>query len=144
MKRIILPLLFLAIGLSSFAGEINKAILQSFHQQFGQPSEVVADEVDGMARISFKQNNERFAAYYSQEGELIVISKEINSDQLPLMMKQKLEKHLKDATVSECYQMESKGSISYVVVLQSARKTTTYRNDGTGWYQVTSKRKKQG
>jgi hypothetical protein len=142
MKRILLPLAFLFLGLSSFAGDINKTVWQSFHQQFGQPAEIIADEVNGLARISFKQNNDRYAAYYSREGELLVISKEISVDLLPLMMKQKLAKHLDGATVAECYQMESKGSISYVVVLESARKTATYRNDGTGWYQVTAKRKK--
>ncbi len=142
MKRIFLPLLLLFVGLTSFAGDINKAVWQSFHQQFGQPSEIIADEVEGMARISFKQNNERYAAYYSREGELLVISKEVSVELLPLLMKQKLEKHLNGGTVAECYQMESKGSISYVVVTETAKKTTTLRNDGTGWYQVTSKRKK--
>lgn len=90
MKKIFASLLIVAgTFFSSFAGtptnpEINQKVLISFENNFCGVADVQWSNGDDYSRADFKIHGQEVSAYFSQEGKLLNMTRQLSVSQLPL------------------------------------------------------------
>jgi hypothetical protein len=119
---------------STPAGFVNQKVLTQFEKQFSQASEVVWVKSETYYKANFKFNEQYISAYFSSFGELIGITKNIRSTQLPIKLQTGLKKLNKDKWITELYEFsESDGTFYYYVTLQNADEKVVLRSEGASW-----------
>src|SRR5450432_3865181 len=110
-KSILIWALLLMTGMSySFANKtdgINKNVSTSFERDFQNAREVKWDTKKAFLKASFILNGQVTFAYYSQNGDLMAITRNILSSQLPINQLMELNKNYKDYWISELFEMNA-------------------------------------
>jgi hypothetical protein len=106
MKRTIFTLaLSLILGTASFANNdesINQRAEQSFKKEFAQAKDVSWQKAGEMVKATFTLNERVLFAYYNESGDLIALTRNITTDQLPITLVTSLKKNYADYWVSVC------------------------------------------
>jgi hypothetical protein len=112
---------------------VNQKVLTRFEKQFSQASEVVWVKSDSYYKASFKFNEQYISAYFSAYGELIGITKNIRSTQLPIKLQTSLKKFYKDKWITELYEFSENDGTYYYVTVQNADEKVILRSEGADW-----------
>ncbi|HEU4470214.1 MAG TPA: hypothetical protein VFR58_03955 [Flavisolibacter sp.] len=125
MKRlaVILTLAFSLVGFSSFAnGEdlAPAAAVQSFKNSFKTATEVSWSATESFHKVSFFLNGQPVSAFYSAQGEMIAITRSINSLQLPIALQASLKKDYDAYWISDLFEMANEEGTSYFITLENA------------------------
>src|SRR5918997_1078380 len=95
-KSILMWAMMLTMGLSTtFANNeetINQRAVNSFKKEFSTAQDVKWESRKDFVKATFKLNDQVMFAYYSQTGELLVVSRNILSTQLPINLLSQLKK----------------------------------------------------
>src|SRR5882672_2777535 len=75
------------------------AVLSSFQQSFSNTANETWSTVKGLYRVDFTFENEKVAAFFNEEGNLIASSRNVTLLQIPLSLKSDLKKHFYDYEV---------------------------------------------
>ena len=108
MKNRILGLaLLLMVGFSNtfangFEGVSQKAI-QSFQKEFANAKEVKWESSKDFSKATFKMNEQVMFAYYSENGELLGVSRNIISSQLPINLLTELKKNYTQYWITDLF-----------------------------------------
>ena len=81
-------------------------------------------------------------AYYSEAGELIAVTRNIVSSQLPIALLTTLKKNYNSYWISDLFEISSNNDASYYVTLQSADQTVVLKSNGISGWEVYKKEKK--
>ncbi len=88
--------LLLILGINVFAGNINdpvnKAVQRAFSTDFSDAVNAYWTRANEAFKVSFTKNNTSYAAYYTEQGELLVTARIIFHEQLPLPVAKALSK----------------------------------------------------
>lgn len=79
--------------------DVNRAITGAFSQKFSKATEVSWKENQGLYFAYFKQFDKEYAAAYTEEGELVAISRPVALDALPLAVSDALYTQYKDHNI---------------------------------------------
>jgi hypothetical protein len=146
MKRTIFALaLSLVLGSASFANNdesINERAAQSFKKEFAQAKDVSWQKSGDMIRATFTLNERVLFAYYNQSGDLMAITRNITTDQLPIALQASLRKNYADYWVSDLFEMVSGGQTSYYVTLENADHKVVLKSEDFGSWATYRKEKK--
>jgi hypothetical protein len=112
---------------------VNQKVLTEFEKQFSNASEVAWVKSDSYYKASFKFNEQYISAYFSNYGELIGITKNIRSTQLPIRLQSGLKKFYKDRWISELYEFSETDGTYYYVTMQNADEKVILRSEGQHW-----------
>lgn len=146
-KKIALMLaLLLTVGISySFASpneEVNGDIKISFHKNF-RDAQIMGSEVhNNITKLTFSMNNVVFFAFYSENGDLLAVTRNILSSQLPVNLMVSLKNDYSGYWITELFEFNGDGQNNYYVSLESADSKLTLRStDNKNWevYGKTSK-----
>ncbi|HEX2534992.1 MAG TPA: hypothetical protein VHK69_14710 [Chitinophagaceae bacterium] len=108
---------------SAFAGEIkaNPEVLKSFEGAFGkQASEVSWSVSENLYKAHFALNGQYATAFYTPEGTLLAVSRNITSLQLPLPLQTTLKKDFSEYWISDLFEISNDSGIEYYVTLENA------------------------
>jgi len=147
MKNRILGLaLLLMVGFSNtfangFEGVSQKAI-QSFQKEFANAKEVKWESSKDFSKATFKMNEQVMFAYYSENGELLGVSRNIISSQLPINLLSELKKNYTQYWITDLFEMASSNETSYYVTLENADAVTVLKSAGSNGWEVYRKDKK--
>jgi len=129
MKRLLfVGALFISLSSLSFSANATPNIpeaLQSFFKTFRNAKNVNWTEVDDMLRIGFVIDGRHEFAYYSDD-ELVVIAKEIKTEELPASLRSELQLY-GDYTVAQVFELERNKSKEFCVMLESPTKHLTLK-----------------
>ena len=131
MKKALL-ILAISFGVvsASFANEsINARAEQSFKKEFAQAKDVKWQRSGDMAKATFTLNERVLFAYYSQEGELVAITRNITTDQLPITLLNSLKKNYSDFWITDLFEMVSGGQTSYYITVENADSKVVLKSD---------------
>ena len=146
MKQILIVAMSLMIGLSSFANNkeiVNETILNSFNKEFAGAKEVNWTSGKTFAKATFKLNDQVMFAYYSNQGELIAVTRNIVSEQLPLNLLADLRKNFQDHWISDLFELTSDNeTVYYYLTLESATQTVVLKSNGAQGWDVYKREKK--
>jgi hypothetical protein len=136
--------LALVISLSSFAkpvdstrGEINT----SFKKSFGNAQLLSTETHQAFTKLTFKMNDVIMFAFYSNSGELLAITRNITSSQLPMNLLMSLKSDYSAYWITELFEFKGDDVSCYYVSLESADAKVTLRSNGDSWEVYSSVRK---
>ena len=146
MKKTIFALAFsLILGSASFANNDesnNERASQSFKKEFAQAKDVSWQKSGDMFRATFTLNERVLFAYYSQSGDLMAITRNITSDQLPIALQTSLRKNYTEYWVSDLFEMVSGGQTSYYITVENAGHKVVLKSEDFGSWSTYRKEKK--
>ena len=103
------------------------------HRDFQQA--VVLDTKTGAdyTRFTFKLDGTVMSAYYSTNGELLAITRNITSAQLPMPLLMQVKSDYANFWISDLFELNANGESNYYITLENADKKITLRSDDSNW-----------
>ena len=127
--------LFLTVGIgSSFAtptSDGNELVVASFHKDFKRAEIMGMELKKDYTKVTFKLNNLVLYAFYSANGELIAVVRNIVSTQLPIQLLMDLKQNYSNYWITDLFEMSSDGETNYFITLENADGRITLRSNNT-------------
>jgi hypothetical protein len=147
MKRIFVltTALLLTIGVSSsFANGGHNANDNAnwLRKDFSQVELLDTKTGADYTRFTFKMSGIILTAFYSNQGELLAVTHNIPSTQLPLTLLMQVRHDFASYWISDLFELNSHGESNYYITLENADKTVTLRSSQNNW-EVFSKTNKE-
>jgi hypothetical protein len=97
MKKIIIMLAITISSLAVFAGEenVNSRVLNAFSREFSGAKDVKWTTNETYSKASFVYNGQYVYAFYQLDGELMAMTRNISSIDLPIKLQSGLKKDTK-------------------------------------------------
>lgn len=134
---LIMSLCSFAKPVDSTRGEINTAFKRTF-----QNARIMNTEVrKGFTRLTFKMNEVIMFAYYSDNGELLAVTRNIVSSQLPMGLLMSLKNDYSGYWITELFELSGDGLNSYYVSLENADSKIVLRSNGDSWEEYSNTKK---
>jgi len=138
-KKIITVIaLLLTVGSSSsFANpsdEINVFVKAALRKDF-QQAELVGSEVGkAYTKVTLKMNGSILFAFYSDNGELLAVTRNIKSNQLPIQLQLDLKKNYADYWISDLFELTGDDMNHYYVTVENGDTKVILRSaDNHNW-----------
>jgi hypothetical protein len=123
-KFIAIAALALTLGTTNiFAGpshEINGQVRTAFQKDFNKAELVDYTSSKDYTRLTLKVNDMIVFAYYSENGDLLAVTRNIKSTQLPLPLLLDLKKNYSNYWITDLFEMSSASQSSYYMTLENA------------------------
>jgi hypothetical protein len=133
--------LFLTLGVSSsFAAtttsnttttsnnDENQVILASFRKDFRTAELMGIETKKEYTKVTFKLNNLVLFAFYSENGDLIAVVRNILSSQLPIQLLMDLKQNHSNCWITDLFEIDSNGQTNYYVTLENGDSQVTLRS----------------
>ena len=138
MKKSILAFaLFVITGIStSFAStkdDVNVTVTNSFKKDFAAAKEVKWETGRFFIKASFQLNNHVLYAYYNASGELLAVTRNIVSSQLPITQLVALNKNYRAYWITDLFELNADGQTTYYITLENADSKTVLKSTTYGW-----------
>ena len=145
MKQSIIVALLLTIFTSySFAkptDEVNASIKTSFQQEFQNANLLSTEVFQSFTKLTFKMNDAVLSAFYTENGELMAVTRNILSTHLPLNLLTSLKKRYSEYWVTDLFEINRDGQSNYYVSVENADTKMTLRSSGDNWQLYSSTKK---
>jgi hypothetical protein len=147
MKKKILLGAFLSIFICSisFAASrdtgISERIKASFQEEFANAEDVRWEDCNQYAKASFKLEDQELSAYFNPEGDLVAITRNIISDQLPFHLLSILKKEYAGYWITDLFEVYVHDETNYYVTIQDANREKVLKSSGEDWELYHTKRR---
>ena len=144
MTRIITFAAALLLTLSSFAksaDSISGDIRTSFKRTFRNAQLMSTETRETFTKLTFKTNGVIMFAFYSRSGDLLAVTRNIVSSQLPLNLLLSLKSDYSAYWITELFEFTSNDDSCYYISLESADAKVTLRSTGDSWEVYSSVKK---
>jgi hypothetical protein len=138
MKKSILIWAVLLISATSFSfantnDDSNTNVKSSFKKDFENAKEVKWENRNNFIKATFKLGDKIICAYYSKEGDLVAMTRNILSSDLPITKQISLAKDYKGYWITDLFEISSNDETAYYVTLENADSKLILKSDGEGW-----------
>jgi hypothetical protein len=145
-SKILLWTLMLMISFStSFAGTItgvDERIANNFKKDFATAEDVQWEKGNSFVKATFKMSGQVMFAYYAEEGNLLAVSRNITSTQLPIGLLTEMKKNYRGYWISDLFEIAMNNETAYYITLQNGDQTLVMKsNGGTNWDMFKKERK---
>jgi hypothetical protein len=156
-KFAIMAALFLTLGIgSSFAASTdsgkstspagnNDVIIAVFHKEFRTADVLQVEQKKEYTKVTFRMSGVVMFAYYSEDGDLMAVVRNILSTQLPIRLLMDLKQHHSDCWITDLFELDHNGQTVYFASLENSDFKLTLRSaDNSNWetYQKENKETK--
>lgn len=147
MKKMMLVwALMLTVGIGSsfahFAETVSQEVINAFKKDFSGAQDVTWESGKTFAKATFTMNDQVMFAYYSKEGELQAVTRNIISAQLPINLLADLKKSYGQYWITDLFEMAANNSTSYYITLQNGDQNMILKSNGAAGWEVFKKEKK--
>jgi hypothetical protein len=146
MKKIFVSMLLLltisSLGFGNKGDGMNSKVTNSFKKDFAHASELKWENGKAFVKITFRLNEEIMFAYYSQNGDLMAVSRNILSSNLPLAQLIKLKSNYTHYWISDLFEIDADLETSYYITLEDAESRLILKSDPTNGWEVYKKETK--
>jgi len=128
--------LLLTLSVStSFAANTtdNGGVTASFRKDFKQAEVLSTDPGKDYTKITFKINGAILCAFYSEHGELLAVTHNIRSSDLPINLFMQIKRDYADCWITDCFEFDTNGSTSYFITLENSDTKLTLHSNGADW-----------
>jgi len=139
MKKVIAGLVLGAVLLvnSAFANSnenVNERVKAAFKQEFVQAKEVSWQKTDNYFKAEFKMNDDILTAYFSEEGELMGVLRNLTSTELPINLQTSLKKEYGGYWITDLFEFARKDANGYFITIENSDQVITLQSsDGSNW-----------
>ena len=144
-KRILVWALLLMFGISSsFANNeegVSARVKASFRKEFANATDVKWENSKDFVKATFNLNDQVIFAFYGESGELMAVSRNITSTQLPISLLSDLKRAYSNFWVTDLFEIALNEETNYYVTIENADKVVVLKSGGVGWtvYKKTKK-----
>ena len=128
----------------SFANPTNNTNGESktsFRQDFKNAQLMSTEEHTNFTKLTFTTNGVIMSAFYSPTGELLAVTRNIVSSQLPVNLLTSLKKHHSNTWITDLFEISGDNQDCYYITLENADSKVTLRSNGDRWeFYSTSKK----
>jgi hypothetical protein len=148
MKKLIAGLVLGSVLLvnTAFAANtdnVNEKVAAAFKHEFVQAKEVSWSKSDNGYRAIFRMNEDILTAFFSEDGILMGVTRNLLSTELPIGLQTSLHKSYDGYWISGLFEYSKQDDSGYLVTLENADEVITLQaTDGRNW-SVYRKTKKQ-
>jgi len=146
-KAAIMMALLLTVCVSySFAkpaDSLNGDIRTSFRKDFQTAHIISTEGHKGFTKLTFKMNDVVMYAFYSDNGQLLAVTRNITSNQLPIQLLLEVKKDYSNYWITDCFELTGEGASNYYITLENADGSVTLRSNGTENWDVYDKKSKE-
>lgn len=137
MKALII-LLTTLISFSSQAknrDDIDPVVLKSFQKSFKNAQEADWTATKDYFKVQFALDGQHINAFYNTEGELLAITKNITTNQLPVMLQMSLKQQTDKYWITELFECSTEQGIAYYATIENADMKITLQagNNSPEW-----------
>jgi hypothetical protein len=147
MKKGILILALLLTGFSySFANTtdgIKRGVFTTFSKDFSNARDIQWEYKSNYMVATFSMSNEVMFAYYTNDGQLFAVARNILSDQLPISLLMSLKKNYPGYWISNLFEVNKNESTAYYITLDNADEKLVLRSSENGGWGVFSRNEKE-
>jgi hypothetical protein len=143
MKKLIIAAAMF-VSLSAFAGKekVNEKVLNAFNTEFAGAQEVEWTIRPDYFKASFGMNGQRVFAFYNTDGELMGLTRNIPSSQLPVKLLTSLRKNYNSYWISDLFEVSNNEGTSYYVTLENGDNKVVLKSlGGNDWSNYKKDRK---
>ena len=136
MKKVIMTLAIAVSSLFVFAGEknVNDNVLNAFNGEFAGAKNVNWTETDGVYKVSFVFNDQHISAFYSADGELMSVARNISSLELPTTLQNKLKADYGDFWITALFEISNNNEdTDYLITMENADAKVILKSNGRKW-----------
>jgi hypothetical protein len=147
MKRLVLTLTIALslISLSSFKSADDSiapdAAIKSFKSAFKSATEVSWSITDDLYKANFSLNGQYVSAFYDAEGQMVALTKNLTSLELPIALQAKLKKNYEGYWISDLIEVAREEGTSYYITLENADSKLILKSSGLDWSSYKKQRK---
>lgn len=148
MKRLVLTLTIALslISLSSFKSVEDSiapdAAVKSFKSAFQSATEVSWSITENLYKANFSLNGQYVSAFYNAEGQMIALTKNLSSLELPIALQAKLKKNYEGYWITDLIEVAREEGTSYYITLENADTKLTLKSSGTDYWSSYKKQRK--
>ncbi len=138
----------LAPSAAPFAAITGKGndVIAVFHKEFRSADVMQVEKKKDYTKVTFQMNGVVMFAYYSKDGDLVAVVRNILSTQLPIRLLMELKQNNPDCWITDLFEVDHDGQTVYYASLEnSALKLTLRSADNSSWetYQKENKETKE-
>lgn len=145
-KTILIMLLSLVTVVSSaFASNkdgVNDKVNDAFNKEFSLAKEVSWETGKDLVRATFKLNDQILFAYFTRNGDLMAVTRNILSTQLPITLMAALKRDFNAYWISELFEISNAQGTVYYVTVENADVSLVLKSDNNYEWQSYKKNKK--
>jgi len=138
--------LLLTVGISSsfanFTGTVSQYVINAFKKDFASAQDVSWEQGKTFAKATFKMNEQVMFAYYTAEGELAAVTRNIQTAQLPINLLTTLKKNYEQYWITDLFEMAANNSTSYYITVENDDHRLILKSSGTTGWEVFKKEKR--
>lgn len=134
-------LLSTTFGFANTTNGENGEAKTSFRQDFKNAQLISTEENKNFTKLTFTTNGVLLSAYYSPNGKLVAVTRNIVSSQLPINLLISLKKDYSTYWITDLFEYNGENQESYYITLENADSTTTFRSNGDSWERYTTTKK---
>ena len=145
-KRILTWALLLVTGINSSFAKVpekyNDHIRDSFRKEFKNAEVIKWETFSAFTKATFKMNDLVMFAYYSSDGRLIAVARNILSDQLPINLMTNLKKEYSGYWITDLFEITDCNQESHYVTVENPDYKLILVSDDMNSWTVYKKEKK--
>jgi len=143
MKKIILMLVIALSSLGAVASDVNvnQKVLDAFKTEFATATEVTWTVGDNYCKATFNYNGKYVFAYYSDNGELLGMTRYISPVDLPLALQNSLKKNYEGYWVSDLFEAAKGDGTNYYITLENADTRIVLKSEDNTWTSFSKNKK---
>ena len=129
---------------SAFADEvkISPKVIEAFNKAFSTAKEVSWEARSDYYKAAFTMYDQKIAAYYSAEGDLISVTRYISSLQLPLNVLTELKNDYSHYWIKDLIEVNNSEGTNYFVTLENADNILILKSTNSGSWKSYEKKTK--
>jgi hypothetical protein len=138
--------LLLTVGISSSFATPNDrtdAVTASFHRDFKSAVLITTETTRNFTKLTFEMNDMVLYAFYSTDGNLMAVVRNIKSSQLPIQLMVKVKQDYSSYWISDLFELDAEGATNYYITIEDANTTITLRSSDTTTWELYSKKTKE-
>lgn len=134
MKKIIIMLAIAISSFTAFAGEenVSSTVLNSFNKEFSGAKDVQWTTTNDYYKAAFVYNGQNVNAFYQLNGELMALTRNISSLELPMSLQTSLKNGYSKYWISDLFELSNNEGTSYYITLENAQSKVVLKSNGTG------------
>jgi hypothetical protein len=134
-KKIVTILAFVMLAITTtFAADndgISKNALATFSGAFAKATDVKWEKNDTYYTVAFQMNGQALTALIAEDGDMIAVSRNILSTELPIQLQASLSKDFSAYWISDLAEYAVDDATRYYVTIEDADKKITLESVGT-------------
>ena len=145
-KKLLTLVLLLGVAISSTfangADGVNDRVIKSFKKEFASAQDVQWEISKDFYQATFKLNDQVMYGYYNGDGQLIALTRNITSVQLPISLLAEIKKNYSQYWISDLFEIAMNNETAYYLTVENGDYSIVLKSNGTDGWEVFKKERK--